>query len=136
MNLTSTRAMIAAVTVASAALMSFNWSERDGVSLGIKIAEARTDRPGPKISVAGTARRHARRSVYNNEVFATAIASTTSPWHYEDYYCYAHPSAGRAAPPGSYYRSYPGGYCISSSDVTGLHARPTLFPRYYLGWDR
>jgi hypothetical protein len=135
MKLASKRTAIATLTVACAALLSFSWSEQDGVSLGVKIAEA-ADRAPPQMSAARTVRRHARRSVYSNEVFATAVAATTSPWHYDDYYCYGHPSAGRGAPPGSYYRSYSGGYCVSSSDVTGLYAQPTLFPRYYVGWDR
>lgn len=136
MKLTSKSAVIATLTIACAASLSLSWSEQEGVSLAVKIAEASSDRAPAKMSVAKTARRHARRSVYSDEVFATAVAATTSPWHYDDYYCYGRLSAGRSAPPGGYYRSYRGGYCVSSSDVTGLYAHPTLFPRYYVGWDR
>lgn len=136
MKLASKRTVIAALTFACTALLSLSWSEQEGVSLAVKIAEAGPDRTPPKMSATKTARRHARRSRYSDEVFAAAVASTTSPWHYDDYYCYGNPSAGRGFPPGSYYRSYSGGYCISSSDVTGLNAHPTLFPRYYVGWDQ
>ena len=107
-------------------------SEQRGVSLGVESAQARTGRPSSPISVAGVARRQYRRSGYG--LFAAAVAATTSPWNYEDYFCYGAPYAGRGYPPGGYYRSYPGGYCLSRSDVTGLYGRPTLFPRYYVGW--
>jgi hypothetical protein len=129
------RTAIATLTVACVALLSCSRSEQGGVSLGVEIAEARSARSSPPISTAGIARRQYRRSVYGHEVFAAAVAATTSPWHSNDYYCYDAPHAGRGAPPG-YYSSYPGGYCVSSSNVTGLYARPTLFPRYYVGWDR
>ena len=119
------RTAIATSTVACVALLSFSWSEQRGVSLGVESAQART-------SVAGAARRQYRRP--GDGLFAAAVAATTSPWNYEDYFCYGAPYAGRGYPPGSYYRSYPGGYCLSRSDVTGLYGRPTLFPRYYVGW--
>ena len=125
----SKRTAIAAATVACLALLSFSWSEQRGVSLGVESAQARTDRPSTPISVA---RRQYRWSGYG--LFAVAVAATTSPWNYEDYFCYGAPNAGRGYPPGGYYRSYPGGYCLSRSDVTGLYGRPTLFPRYYVGW--
>ena len=128
------RTAIATSTVACVALLSFSWSEQRGVSLGVESAQARTGRPSTPISVAGVARRQYRRSVYGHGLFAAAVAATTSPWNYEDYFCYGAPYAGRGYPPGGYYRSYPGGYCLSRSDVTGLYGRPTLFPRYYVGW--
>ena len=127
------RTAIATSTVACVALLSFSSSKQGGVSLGVEIAEARIVRSSPPSSVAGIARRQYRRSASGYGVFAAAVAATTSPWHYNDYYCYDAPYAGRGAPPG-YYSSYPGGYCVSSSNVTGLYARPTLFPRYYVGW--
>ena len=114
------------------ALLSFSWSEQRGVSLGVESAQARTGRPSTPNGVAGVARRQYRRSV--DGLFASAVAATTSPWNYEDYFCYGAPYAGRGYPPGAYYRSYPGGYCLSRSDATGLYGRPTLFPRYYVGW--
>lgn len=67
-----------------------------------------------------------------SEVFAAAVAATTSPWNYHDYYCYDAAYAGNAgsrAPRPGYY----GSYCVSSSNITGLYARPTLFPRFYFG---
>lgn len=135
MKLTLNRTAIAILAVACEALLSFGWSEQDGVSLRIETAEA-ADRSVPQTYLGRTARRPVRGSMYRDEIFAAAVAATVSPWHYDDYYCYGHPSATRGAPPGSYYRSYTGGYCASSSDVSGLHARPTLFPRYYVGSDR
>jgi hypothetical protein len=117
------RTAIATSTVACVALLSFSWSEQRGVSLGVESAQARIDRP--------LTRRQHRRSV--NEMFREAVAATTSPWNYDDYYCYGVPYAGRGYLPGSYYSSYPGGYCVSRSDVNGLYGRPTLFPRYYGG---
>jgi hypothetical protein len=131
------RIAIATSTVACVALLSFSWSEQCGVSLGIESAQARTNRPSTPLSVAGVARRQYRRSVYGHGLFAEAVAATTSPWNYDDYVCYGDPYEGRGYPPGGYYSSYPGGYCVSRSDVTGLYAHPTLLPRYYYGgWGR
>ena len=114
---------IAASTVACAALLSFGWSEQRGVSLGVESAQ------GADRSTAGVVRRQYR---HGYGLFAAAVAATTSPWNYDDYYCYG---AGRGYPPGTYYYgSYPGGYCASLSDVTAVVGRPTLFPRYYGGW--
>jgi hypothetical protein len=127
------RTAIATSTVACVALLSFSWSEQRGVSLGVESAQARIDRPLTPFSVAGVARRQYRRSVYGYGLLVAA--ATTSPWNYDDYYCYSDPYAGRGYPPGSYYySSYPGGYCVSRSYITGLIGRPTLFPRYYRGW--
>jgi hypothetical protein len=125
------RTAIAASTVACVVLLSFGWSEQRGVSLGVESAQGADQSTAPR--VAGVARRQYRRSV--NGVFAAAVASTTSPWNYDDYYCYGDPYAGRYPPGSYYYRSYPGGYCISSGYLTGTYAQPTLFPRYYgAGW--
>ena len=130
------RTVIATSTVACVALLSFSWSEHRGVSLGVESAQARVDRPSTPVSVNGVARRQSRRFASGDRLLAAAVAATTSPWNYEDYFCYGAPYAGRGYPPGGYYRSYPGGYCLSRSDVTGLYGRPTLFPRYYGGWVR
>ena len=139
MQVTIRRTTIATAIVACATLLSFSWSERGGLSLGVQIAEARADRPAPQISVAGVARRQHRRPAHRSGVYAAAVAATTSPWNYDDYYCYDTPYAGNArsiAPHPGYYGSYPGGYCVRSSNITGLYARPTLFPRFYVGWER
>ena len=125
MKMALTRTAIATSTVACVALLSFSWSEQRGVSLGVESAQ------GADRSTTGVARRQYR---HGYGLFAAAVAATTSPWNYEDYFCYGAPYAGRGYPPGGYYRSYPGGYCLSRSDVTGLYGRPTLFPRYYVGW--
>src|SRR5450432_2499822 len=128
------RTAIATSTVACVALLSFSWSEQRGVSLGVESAQARIDRPFTPFSVAGVARRQYRRSGYGYGLFGAVAAATTSPWNYDDYYCYGAPYAARGYPPGSYYySSYLGGYCVSRSYITGLIGRPTLFPRYYGG---
>jgi len=131
------RTAIATSTVACVALLSFSWSEHRGVSLGVESAEARVDRPSTPVRVAGVARRQSRRTISDQGLLAAVTAATTSPWnYYDDYDCYDGPYAGRGYPPGYYYRSYPGGYCVSRGYATGLYARPTLFPRYYGGWVR
>jgi hypothetical protein len=125
---------IAISTAACVALLTFSWSEQRGVSLGVESAQARMGRPSTPLGAAGVARRQYRRSVYGHGLFAAAVAATTSPWNYDDYYCYGDPYAGRGHPPGSYYYDrYPGGYCVSRSYTTGLIGRQTLFPRYYGG---
>jgi hypothetical protein len=129
------RIVIATFAVACGVLLSFGWSEHRGVSLGIESAEARVDRPSTTARAAAVARRQARRSVSGNGLLAAVVASTTSPWNYDDYDCYDDPYAGRSYPPG-YYSSYPGGYCVSRGYATGLYTRPTLFPRYYGSWVR
>ena len=126
------RTAIATSTVACVTLFSFGWSEQGGISLEVGgSAQAGTNRQSTAPSVAGGVRRQHRRSGYG--LWVAAVAATTTPRHYDDYYCYGDPYAGRGYPPGYYYRSYPGGYCVSSSELTGLYARPTLFPRYYGG---
>jgi hypothetical protein len=129
------RTAIATSTVACVALLSFSWSEQRGVSLGVESAQGADRSTVAPLSVAGVAHRQYRRSAYRHGLFAAAVAATTSPWNYDDYYCYGDPYAGRGYPPGGYYYgSYPGGYCVSRSYITGLYGRPTLFPRYYGGW--
>lgn len=136
MRVTVRKIAIVSPVVACAALLSLSWSEQNGISLGVNIAEARIDRLSSPNSVAGVARRQHRRAAQGSGVWAAAVAATTSPWNYNDYYCYDAPYAGRSPPRPGYYGSYPGGYCVSSSNATGLYARPTLFPRFYIGWER
>jgi hypothetical protein len=125
---------IATSTVACVALLSFSWSEQRGVSLGVESAQGADRSIGAPLSAAGAVRRHYRQSGRGYGLFADAVASTTSPWNYDDYDCYGDPYAGRGYAPGSYYySSYPGGYCVSRGYATGTYARPTLFPRYYGG---
>jgi hypothetical protein len=130
------RTAIATSTVACVALLSFSWSEQRGVLLGVECAQGADRSTVVPLSVAGVARRRQyRRPVDGHGLFAAAVAATTSPWNYDDYYCYGDPYAGRGDPlRGYYYSSYPGGYCVSRSYATGLYAQPTLFPRYYGGW--
>lgn len=147
-------AVIAASTFACAALLSFNWSERGGVSLSVENAQARVGRPLTPVSVAGVARRQNRRAAYGygagalgaglagGAIGAAAIAATSpygyygrgpyvgTGWsNYDGYgtggYYGAYAAAGY---PGGY-AGYPGGYA-NRSYVT---ERPTLFPRYFGG---
>jgi hypothetical protein len=136
MKVVSKRIVIATWTLACVTLLSFSWSEHRGVSLGIESAEARADRPSTPVRNAGVARRQPRRSASGHLLLAAVVAATTSPRNYDDYDCYDFPHAGIGNPPGHYYNTYPGGYCVSRGYATGLHARPTLFPRYYGGWVR
>ena len=136
MRVVLNRFVVATTAFACAALLSLSWSERCGVSLGVESAEARVDRPASQVRVAGAARRQSRRSLSGNGLLAAVVAATTSPRNYDDYDCYEDPYAGRGYPPGYYYSSYPGGYCVSRGYATGLYARPTLFPRYYGSWVR
>jgi hypothetical protein len=125
------RTAIATSTVACVTLLSFSWSDQRGVSLRVESAR------GADQSTVGVARRQYRRSDHGYGLFAAAVAATTSPWNYDDYNCYGVPYGGTGWDYSGgyyYYRSYPGGYCVSRSYVTGLYARPTLFPRYYGGW--
>ena len=58
------KAAIATAIVASAALLSFGWSEQSGMSLSVESAQARVGRPLTPVSVAGVARRQNRRAAY------------------------------------------------------------------------
>ena len=51
-------------TFACTALLSVGWSEEHGVSLSVESAQARVGRPLTPVSVAGVARRQARRGAY------------------------------------------------------------------------
>jgi hypothetical protein len=129
------RIAVAISMVACATSLSFGWSEQHGVSLRIETVQAADSRLPPPVGAAGVARRHYRQPLYGHGLFAEAIASTTSPWNYDDYVCYGDPNAGRGYPPGSYYYdAYPGGTCVSSGYLNGTYARPLLAPRYYGGW--
>ena len=79
------RTALATSTVACVALLSFSWSEQRGVSLGVESAQAGTNRPSTRPSVAGVTRR--QRSDRGYGLWADAVASTTTPWNYDDYYC-------------------------------------------------
>ncbi|SHN87810.1 hypothetical protein SAMN05444170_7382 [Bradyrhizobium erythrophlei] len=119
------RTAIASLIVPCVTLLSFSGSGR----LGVERAQG-ADRPLTPYTDARGARRPHLRSDRGYGLFATAVAATTSPWNYDDYYCWG-------SPPGShYYSSYPGGYCVRRNYVTGLYGHPTLFPRYYSasGW--
>lgn len=140
-------AVIAASTFACAALLSFNWSERGGVSLSVENAQARVGRPLTPVSVAGVARRQNRRAAYGygagavgaglaaGAIGATAIAAA-SPYGYYGSGPYVGTGWGNydGYGTGGYYGAYAagdGGYYANRSYVTG---RPTLFPRYYGGY--
>ena len=131
MRVVLNRFVVATTAFACAALLSFSWSDRRGVSLRVESAEARVDRSASPVRVTGVARRQSRHSASGNRLLADVVAATTSPRNYDDYDCYDDPYGGRGYPPGYYYRSYPGGYCVSRGYSTGTYARPTLFPRYY-----
>lgn len=60
-HLTLRKVAIAASVFACATVLSFGWSEQGSVSLSIESAQARVGRPLTPVSVAGVARRQARR---------------------------------------------------------------------------
>ena len=67
---------LAACAFSSAALLSFAWSEQSGLSLSVESAQARVGRPLTPVSVAGVARRQARRGVYGAGAYgAGAVAA-------------------------------------------------------------
>ena len=66
---------LAACAFSSAALLSFGWSAQSGVSVSIESAQARVGRPLTPVSVAGVARRQARRSVYGTGAIAAGAAA-------------------------------------------------------------
>jgi hypothetical protein len=70
-----TTVAIAASTFASAALLSFGWSEQRGLSLSVEKAEARVGRPLTPVSVAGVARRQHRRAAYGTGVVGAGAAA-------------------------------------------------------------
>ena len=74
-----TTVAIATSTFTCAALLTFGWSERRGLSLSVEKAEARIGRPLTPVSVAGVARRHNRRAYYGaGAVGAGAVAVGTA----------------------------------------------------------
>ena len=66
---------IAASTFACATLLSFGWSEPGAVSLSVESAQARVGRPLTPVSVAGVARRQARRGAYGAGYGAAAVGA-------------------------------------------------------------
>ena len=129
-------AVIAVSTFACAALLSFSWSERSGVSLSVEDAQARVGRPLTPVSVAGVARRQNRRAAYGygagavgaglaGGAIGAATIAAASPYGYYGRGPYGGTGWGN-------YNGYAGGYYgggyANRSYVTG---RPTLIPRYY-----
>ena len=115
---------IAIPAFACATLLSFGWSEQRGVSLSVESAQARVGRPLTPVSVAGVARRQARRGAYGNGGYGAAAvgaglaaaaigtaAAATSPWGY-----YGNGYAGEAYGDNAYYggSDYGGGYHAAS----------------------
>jgi hypothetical protein len=126
-----TTAAIAASAFAGAALLSFGWSEERGVSLSVESAQARVGRPLTPVSVAGVARRQARRSVYGAGAYGAAAVGTaaavaaTSPlgWGGNPYYN-SNVRGARAA----YYGGSP-----SAGMISGLGTRHYAVTAYYGG---
>jgi hypothetical protein len=134
------KATIGAAVLASAALLSVGWSEQGGVSLSVESAQARVGRPLTPVSVAGVARRHARRGAYGAgyygaglagaAVAGTAAAVAAAPYYYGGgayHGGYYGPGAGPYAAGTGPYASY-GGYGHSSWDdyakQNGIACRP------------
>src|SRR5262245_3989680 len=77
------KAAIAVSIFACAATLSFDWSQVNGLSISVENAQARVGRPLTPVSVAGVARRQARRAAYGTGavgaglVGAGAVAAAT-----------------------------------------------------------
>ncbi|TWC00484.1 hypothetical protein FBZ93_105281 [Bradyrhizobium macuxiense] len=69
---------IALSTFACATLFSITWSEHGGISASVECAQARVGRPLTPVSVAGVARRHARRAAYGYGYAGAGIAATAA----------------------------------------------------------
>ena len=107
----ATRIAIAVSTFACAALFSFAWSEEHGVSISVDSAQARVGRPLTPVSVAGVARRQARRGAYGYGYGAAAVGAgaaavgtaaaiaATSPGWGTGYYAGSGPYASYAYSP-------------------------------------
>ncbi|MGY3237094.1 MULTISPECIES: hypothetical protein [unclassified Bradyrhizobium] len=116
----ATRIAIAVSTFTCAALFSFGWSGERGISVSVDSAQARVGRPLTPVSVAGVARRQARRAAYGYGAAAVgagavaagtaaAMAATspgwgTGPYTGTDYYANSGPYASYAYSPDEWRR--------------------------------
>jgi hypothetical protein len=66
---------LAACAFSCAAMFSFGWTEQGVVSLSVEGAQARVGRPLTPVSVAGVARRQARRGAYGVGVVGAGAAA-------------------------------------------------------------
>jgi len=96
---------IAAATFVCASLLSFGWSEQNGISLSVESAQARVGRPLTPVSVAGVARRQTRRAVYGTAAVGAAAAGA---YYYGQGYGYPSYGQGYVCQPGTYYRGEDG----------------------------
>jgi hypothetical protein len=71
----ASKSVIAAAAFACSAVFSFGCSEDGAISLSVESAQARVGRPATPVSVAGVARRHARRSYGYGGVGAVAVGA-------------------------------------------------------------
>jgi hypothetical protein len=69
------KAALAACAFSLAAMLSFSWTEQGAVSLSIGSAQARVGRPLTPVSVAGVARRQARRGAYGYGYGAVGVGA-------------------------------------------------------------
>ncbi len=69
-------ALLAIATCAFGTLGLVTWSPSEGLSLSVECAEARVGRPLTPVSVAGVARRTARRTVVGGAAVGAAAAGT------------------------------------------------------------
>lgn len=143
-----TKMAIAVSTFAGAALFSFGSSAHHGISLSVDGAQARVGRPLTPVSVAGVARRQARRGAYGTGVVGAGLAgaaavgtaaavAATSPWGWGGYY-----GGGPYVGTGPYVGS---GVLAARASYGGpIETHPYYIPRAYFangpwygysGWD-
>jgi hypothetical protein len=80
------KSVLAASVFACTALLSFGWSEQDGIALSVESAQARVGRPLTPVSVAGVARRQTRRAVYGAGIAGAAAIGTAGAVAAAPYY--------------------------------------------------
>jgi hypothetical protein len=73
-----TKIAIAVSTFSGAVLFSFGWSEQHGIALSVDSAQARVGHPLTPVSVAGVARRQARRATYGTGVVGAGLAGAAA----------------------------------------------------------
>jgi hypothetical protein len=84
--MTLKKVAIAASAFACAAVLTFGWSDQDGVSLSVESAQARVGRPLTPVSVAGVARRQTRRAVYGAGVVGAGVIGAGAYYAGRGYY--------------------------------------------------
>ena len=115
------KATLAASAFAIAASFSLGWSEQGGISLSAPSAQARVGRPLTPVSVAGVARRQARRGAYGAGIAGAAVGAAAI--------------GTAAAIAGAPYGAYPGYQSYGAYQQGTPYGTGTGTYGYYNSWD-